>query len=87
MTGKSFLQIGKELCIDEFDTKMRSPEYRQKVIDEDARAKRELGISGVPHFIIGSGDIAKALHGAQSTEALVEGFWEQLLARSRAGLD
>lgn len=58
--------------IKDASAKLEDAAWKKRVIDADIHAKRDLDIHGVPHFVIGNGETAIALHGAQSTNALAQ---------------
>ena len=72
------LQLAGGLGLAGVDDRLDSQQYQQSVIAEDRRAKQELNIHGVPHFVIGSGEHAVALHGAQSVNALAQALERQI---------
>lgn len=72
------MQIAKALSLPQAREILESQELRKKVIEADKYAKHNLGIHGVPHFVIGSGSSSISLHGAQSTHALERALQSQM---------
>ena len=55
---------------------LESAEGQEEVLQEDARAKQEMGIQSVPYFLIGCSDSDRRyrLSGAQAGAAFMEAF-------------
>ena len=71
------LEAAAELGLDEDGTAteyFEGADGQEEVITRDSRAKRELGVGGVPHFFISVGEAQEQLGGAQPAEQLLEAF-------------
>jgi len=77
------LEIAKELGLDEQRDAIRAyiegEDGRKKVMARDKKAKREMGIGGVPFFVV---EKKYSMSGAQKTKAFLRTF-EKVLAEKR----
>lgn len=56
---------------------------QEEVLEEDSGAKQEMGIRGVPYFVIRSsfGEVQHTLSGAQSVAAFTQAFKQAIEAK------
>eukprot|EP00123_Amoebidium_parasiticum_P021398 comp6652_c1_seq1/m.2422 comp6652_c1_seq1/g.2422 ORF comp6652_c1_seq1/g.2422 comp6652_c1_seq1/m.2422 type:complete len:216 (-) comp6652_c1_seq1:298-945(-) len=73
-------EAARELGLTGFESYIDSDAGVQEVISDDRRGKRDLGIDGVPYFIVGGSNVA--LSGAQPPRAFVEAL-ETALSRPK----
>lgn len=84
----TLVQCAVELGLpaDELRAHLEQDRGRDEVLRQDARAKREMQITGVPYYVIGEGNsdggTRVALSGAQPARALVQAAHKVLAAQA-----